>query len=49
MPFIQGVTNGPGPTVLPAFFGTAAQATAMGFKPSGVGAECRGAGGQPAD
>jgi hypothetical protein len=40
VPFIQGVANAGtalAPTVLPAFFGTAAQATAMGLKPSGVG------------
>ncbi len=37
-PFVQGVTNGTVggvPVSLPQFFGTAAQATAMGFHPSG--------------
>jgi hypothetical protein len=40
VPFVQGVANATvagAPAVLPAFYGTAAQATAMGFKPGGVG------------
>ena len=39
VPFVQGVTNatvGGQPVALPQFFGTAAQATALGYRPTGA-------------
>ena len=50
VPFVQGVTNatvGGNPVALPQFFGTTAQATALGFRPAGANQNVVVVGGTP--